>query len=162
VLADNGSGAPVETGLHTSESSPSPGGVRGGRPQVAGYVAVPIDVDETESHLAGWRAILAADCRLRGYELGPVFHDTVDRSESGLYALAEYLRRHGAAGVLTPSFSHLTHGLALAGADRHAAERWLLAPVYFVTRYQTHPRPPSTIYHRHDAGQWQRKSSPPG
>jgi hypothetical protein len=104
-------------------------------PQVAGYVAVPRGVDEAESHLNAWRAILEADCRLRGYELGPVFHDTVDRSESGLYALAEYLRRHGAVGVLTPSLSHLTHGGALAGADRHAAERWLLAPVYYVTKY---------------------------
>jgi hypothetical protein len=104
-------------------------------PQVAGYVAVPTGIDEIESHLAAWRAVFAADCRLRGYELGPVFHDTVDRSESGLYALAEYLRRHSAVGVITPSLSHLTHGGALAGADRHAAERWLLAPVYYVTKY---------------------------
>jgi hypothetical protein len=101
-------------------------------PQVAGYVAVPTDVENGKGFVELWRGIFVVRAGSAGYQLGPVFSDVHGRTESGLYALVEYLRRHGAVAVLVPHHGHLTHGGCLAGADRRAAERFLCAPVIYV------------------------------
>jgi hypothetical protein len=70
--------------------------------------------------------------RSEGYAIGPLFSDVRDRGESGLYGLAEYLRRGDMVAVVVFDVSHLTHGGCLAGADRRTAQRFLRVRVLAV------------------------------
>jgi len=105
--------------------------VKAVRPQAVGYVAVPVGVEDGQVFVAMWRERFLAHVESVGLELGPVFTDVHGRTESGLYALVGYLRRHGAVAVVVPDQTHLTHGGCLAGADQRAAERFLWAPVVY-------------------------------
>ena len=109
--------------------------------QVAGYVAVPVDAEDGQAVVAMWRAMFVVRAVAVGLELGPVFTDVHGRTESGLYALVEYVRRHDAVAVIVPDHAHLTHGGCLAGADPRAAERFLCAPI--ITLADAAPEPGS-------------------
>jgi hypothetical protein len=102
-------------------------------------VAVPHNAED--EHVTMWRSKFATHVQAAGYELGPVFTDVRGRTECGLYALVEYLRRHGAVAVVVPHQWHLTHGACLTGADRRAAERFLCAPVFCLTEAATEAGP---------------------
>ncbi len=101
---------------------------------LAGYIAVPAGAgaDAADGLVAAWRSRFAAHADRHGYVLGGVFADVQGRTERGLYALAEYLRRDGVVAVVVPDLEHLTQAGCLCGADRRTAQRYLRAAVLTV------------------------------
>jgi hypothetical protein len=103
-------------------------------PLALGYVSVPVDTGAGVGEAAvPEEAARAAAHALRrfavreGYTLGGVFTDVRDRSQSGLHALLDAVRRDEAAAVVVPDLGHLRHVGCLAGADARTASHFLRA-----------------------------------
>jgi hypothetical protein len=103
-------------------------------PLALGYMSVPADtgagVGEAGVPEEAARAavhVLRRFAAREGYTLGGVFTDVRDRSQSGLHALLDAVRRDEAAAVVVPDLGHLRHVGCLAGADARTASHFLRA-----------------------------------
>jgi hypothetical protein len=108
------------------------------RPALA-YISVPHEISDDSSQEASDAYLRCVVGRLRsfadqqGYVIVGVFTDVEGRTEFGLYALLDEIRKGTASAVVVPELAALTHVGCLRDAQAHSVSRYLRARLLAMT-----------------------------